>query len=397
MFRSIFRLKPANARLFSSDISESAGAASNWAPKKRVSRPTMEKIRALAATQPEVYNVVTLSREFKLSVEGIRRILKSKYVPEAKDGERQEKNRYEAMGERRKEFKKTYNIPEGNPKEFWNSKTTDKVQDISMKRQEKSTSNNKWSNDVYNKRRSFDDDTEHLAYRRSTGFNRENEQQGRGAYNDDRQRSHSKERAPFRQYYNDQDRRSFNKNSNASNGERGSFRRDHDNEDRRPFKRDFNYEDTRSDNRGNYSNERRQPFGKENGVERPTFDRRFDRSDGDRRSFRRDNDAREGSYGERKPFRRGNDHGSYNRDDSYGERKPFRRGNDHGSYNRDDSYGERKPFRGGNSAERRPNRFNDEKPFRNHINHQDKRSFNRQTSRDVNHNNAAGDRGFKSD
>ncbi|KAI8088029.1 uncharacterized protein B0P05DRAFT_531179 [Gilbertella persicaria] len=76
-----------------------------WIPKKRVSRPTMEKMRTLAALQPEVYNSVKLSQEFKVSVEAVKRILKSKYVPKPRDAERQERNRYEAMGERRKQFK----------------------------------------------------------------------------------------------------------------------------------------------------------------------------------------------------------------------------------------------------------------------------------------------------
>lgn len=49
--------------------------------------------------------MVALSQEFKLSVEGIRRILKSKYIPNEKDAERQEKNRYKAMGERKQSFK----------------------------------------------------------------------------------------------------------------------------------------------------------------------------------------------------------------------------------------------------------------------------------------------------
>ncbi|KAK4521894.1 D-3-phosphoglycerate dehydrogenase 2 [Mucor velutinosus] len=359
MFKSIFRLKPANARFFSSETGASTAAASNWAPKKRVSRPTMEKIRALAATQPEVYNAVTLSKEFKLSVEGIRRILKSKYVPEAQDGERQERNRYEAMGERRKEFKKTYNIPEGNPKKFWDNKTNGKVQDISTKRQERSTSGNKWSNDVYNKRRSFDDDESNLGYRRSSRFSREIEQQGRGAYNGDRQRSYSNERVPFKKSFDNEDIESFNKNFKGSNGERGSFTRHYNNEDRRSFRRNYNNEDKKSQNRGSYANERRQPFEKENDVERRSFNRRFDGSDGDRRSFKKD------------------DNNAY--------------------YNREGSYGEKKSFKRENDSERRPNRFNDEKPFRSHKNQQNRRPFNRQASWDDNQDNAAGDRGFKSD
>lgn len=80
--------------------------ATQWSPKKRVSRETMEKIRALAFRQPDVYDSIKLSQEFKLSVEAIRRILKSKYQPTFKDAERQEKNRYKAMGERKEAFKR---------------------------------------------------------------------------------------------------------------------------------------------------------------------------------------------------------------------------------------------------------------------------------------------------
>ncbi|CAO3672039.1 unnamed protein product [Rhizopus stolonifer] len=80
--------------------------AASWQPKKRVSRETMEKIRTLASTQPD-YNTVTIAQEYKLSVEAVRRILKSKYQPNAKNAERQEKNRYKAMGERQAAFKKT--------------------------------------------------------------------------------------------------------------------------------------------------------------------------------------------------------------------------------------------------------------------------------------------------
>ncbi|KAI8366237.1 hypothetical protein BD560DRAFT_401051 [Blakeslea trispora] len=76
-----------------------------WMPKKRVSRPTMEKIRLLAALQPHTYNTARISQEFKLSVEAVGRILKSKYTPTPKDAERQEKNRFEAMRRRRELFK----------------------------------------------------------------------------------------------------------------------------------------------------------------------------------------------------------------------------------------------------------------------------------------------------
>ncbi|KAI8875810.1 hypothetical protein K501DRAFT_201854, partial [Backusella circina FSU 941] len=72
------------ARLFTTDPNA-------WIPKKRVSRMTMDKIRALNASQPDIFNTVKLSEEFKLSVEAIRRILKSKYQPTPENAERQEK------------------------------------------------------------------------------------------------------------------------------------------------------------------------------------------------------------------------------------------------------------------------------------------------------------------
>ncbi|KAI7907099.1 uncharacterized protein BX663DRAFT_548181 [Cokeromyces recurvatus] len=78
-----------------------------WLPKKRVSRETMEKIRSLARFQPEIYTVKQISTEFKLSFEAVKRILKSRYNPTQVVAERQERNRYKAMGERMENFKKT--------------------------------------------------------------------------------------------------------------------------------------------------------------------------------------------------------------------------------------------------------------------------------------------------
>ncbi|KAI9261749.1 hypothetical protein BY458DRAFT_515826 [Sporodiniella umbellata] len=76
-----------------------------WQPIKRVSRETMEKIRTLASSQPDVYNALTISKEYKLSVEAVRRILKSNYKPTPEAAERQERNRYKAMGERQEAFR----------------------------------------------------------------------------------------------------------------------------------------------------------------------------------------------------------------------------------------------------------------------------------------------------
>ncbi|KAG2190540.1 hypothetical protein INT46_010702 [Mucor plumbeus] len=356
MFKSIFRLKPVNTRLFSTETGKATTVAPNWAPKKRVSRPTMEKIRALAASQPEVYNVVTLSREFKLSVEGVRRILKSRYIPKAQDGERQEKNRYEAMGERRKEFKKTYNIPEENPKKFWNKNTTENVQDISSRRGERG-SNSNWSNAMY-KSRSFEGNDDNFGDRRSKIVNEGSrphrsfgDQEERRPYNGNRQRNFDRDESRSHSY--DQPRRNSYRNDQL---ERRPYNGDH----QRSFDNDRSF------------NSERKPFKKD-----------FDRFDGERKSFRSDNDD-----GERKPFRRDNSNGerrSFGRASYDNERNPFKK------YKED---AERRPYRRfSDDQEKRP--FNDKKPFRRSNNDdQERRSFNRQT-RD--NNNAAGDRRFKRD
>ncbi|KAI8969285.1 hypothetical protein BDF20DRAFT_839221 [Mycotypha africana] len=77
-----------------------------WRPVKRVSRMTMDKIRTLATTQPEYYKIETLSDEFKISCEAVKRILKSKWAPTQEELERQERKRYAAMGRRKEEIKK---------------------------------------------------------------------------------------------------------------------------------------------------------------------------------------------------------------------------------------------------------------------------------------------------
>jgi hypothetical protein len=54
MFRSIFNVKPNSIRYLTTEA-----VNSQWVPKKRVSRPTMEKIRALAATVSLESNIDT--------------------------------------------------------------------------------------------------------------------------------------------------------------------------------------------------------------------------------------------------------------------------------------------------------------------------------------------------
>ncbi|KAI9486596.1 MAG: hypothetical protein EXX96DRAFT_549663 [Benjaminiella poitrasii] len=85
-------------------LTTAAANHGSWQPKKRVSRQTMEKIRTLANNQNDVYDIKRISSEFKLSHEAVRRILKSNYIPTSEAAERQERNRYKAMGERRREF-----------------------------------------------------------------------------------------------------------------------------------------------------------------------------------------------------------------------------------------------------------------------------------------------------
>ncbi|KAI8331020.1 hypothetical protein BC941DRAFT_439574 [Chlamydoabsidia padenii] len=75
-----------------------------WQPIKRVSRVTMEKIRTLAALHPEHYNSVSLAAEFRISPEAVKRILKSKFRPDPVIADRQEKNRYAAMGVRKQQI-----------------------------------------------------------------------------------------------------------------------------------------------------------------------------------------------------------------------------------------------------------------------------------------------------
>ncbi|KAF7727451.1 Required for respiratory growth protein 9 mitochondrial [Apophysomyces ossiformis] len=89
----------------------SSDNATTWKPIKRVSRTTMEKIRTLRHMYPDVYNTVRLSAEFKISTEAVARILKSKFRPTPDIQQRQERNRYAAMGQRRLELQKKFGVP----------------------------------------------------------------------------------------------------------------------------------------------------------------------------------------------------------------------------------------------------------------------------------------------
>ena len=71
-----------------------------WQPRKRLSPDTLEGIRALHASDPVLYSTETLSNQFEVSAENIRRILKSKWRPN--DEERDERSaRWERRGVRK--------------------------------------------------------------------------------------------------------------------------------------------------------------------------------------------------------------------------------------------------------------------------------------------------------
>jgi len=71
-----------------------------WQPRKRLSPDTLEGIRALHASDPAIYSTETLSSQFAVSPENIRRILKSKWRPNNEEREEREK-RWERRGVRK--------------------------------------------------------------------------------------------------------------------------------------------------------------------------------------------------------------------------------------------------------------------------------------------------------
>ncbi|KAI8144097.1 hypothetical protein BJV82DRAFT_608289 [Fennellomyces sp. T-0311] len=79
--------------------------STQWNPKKRLSRAAMSELRNLNAMSPEQYSIPALSEKFHISQEAVRRILKSKFRPTHQVAQRQEENRYRAMGERQKAFR----------------------------------------------------------------------------------------------------------------------------------------------------------------------------------------------------------------------------------------------------------------------------------------------------
>ena len=73
---------------------------STWQPRKRLSPDTLEGIRSLHASDPALYSTETLSSQFQVSAENIRRILKSKWRPNDDEREEREK-RWERRGVRK--------------------------------------------------------------------------------------------------------------------------------------------------------------------------------------------------------------------------------------------------------------------------------------------------------
>ncbi|KAF8221088.1 hypothetical protein L208DRAFT_1330192 [Tricholoma matsutake] len=52
-----------------------------WSPPRKLSREAMEGLRELHHFDPEKFNTPVLSEKFKISPEGVRRILKSRWAP----------------------------------------------------------------------------------------------------------------------------------------------------------------------------------------------------------------------------------------------------------------------------------------------------------------------------
>ncbi|KAK4048023.1 Required for respiratory growth protein 9 mitochondrial [Microbotryomycetes sp. JL201] len=66
-----------------------------WQPPKRLSRDAMTLVRTLHKSQPQLYTTELLSKQFKVSAEAIRRILKSKFELSEDEKARREQRRKE--------------------------------------------------------------------------------------------------------------------------------------------------------------------------------------------------------------------------------------------------------------------------------------------------------------
>ncbi|KAK5018999.1 hypothetical protein BJ546DRAFT_559417 [Cryomyces antarcticus] len=79
-------------------LAEKFGEA-QWAPRKRLSPDALEGIRALHAQYPDKFTTPILAEQFKVSPEAIRRILRSKWKPNAEE-EEDRLRRWDKCGEK---------------------------------------------------------------------------------------------------------------------------------------------------------------------------------------------------------------------------------------------------------------------------------------------------------
>jgi len=89
-----------------------------WAPPRKVSRSAMDGIRELHRIDPKKFTTPFLADRFRVSPEAIRRILKSKWVPEMHKGLEKERKKREVMFAKQKkvfeaEIEETRSIMEG--------------------------------------------------------------------------------------------------------------------------------------------------------------------------------------------------------------------------------------------------------------------------------------------
>lgn len=93
-----------------------------WHPRKKLPPDSLDTIRHLHATKPDVWTTPVLADQFKISPEAIRRILKSKWQPTEEERERRE----ERWAER---YKKIYSHMEElglrRRKGEWTAKVSD--------------------------------------------------------------------------------------------------------------------------------------------------------------------------------------------------------------------------------------------------------------------------------
>lgn len=80
-------------------LKEKFGDSGGWNPRKRLSPDALEGIRALHAQYPDRFTTPVLADQFKVSPEAIRRILKSKWRPNAEE-EEERRARWDKRGER---------------------------------------------------------------------------------------------------------------------------------------------------------------------------------------------------------------------------------------------------------------------------------------------------------